>query len=71
MVETKSADTASAAPFQLMPANERIDLVRDALSGQIAANEFVPSEGGYLELPIISVTPDALIYRVDNGRILS
>lgn len=71
MGETIPAGETAETPFRLIPAEERVRLVRKALSGQSAASEFVPSEGGYLELPIISVTPDALAYRVDNGRILS
>lgn len=71
MSETATASTAKEAVPPLMPPEERITTVRQALSGQVTASEFVPSEGGYLELPVVQLTPDALVYRVDNGRILS
>ena len=71
MSEPGPAPTGSAAVPRLIPAEDRIATVRQALSGQTTASEFVPSEGGYLELPVIQLTPDALVYRVDNGRILS
>lgn len=34
-------------------------------------SHFIPTEEGYLEVPVTEVPVDMLVYRVDNGRILS
>ena len=50
---------------------ERHARIRAALSQAGSATHFVRTRLGYLELPMVHVAHDVLVYRIDNGRILS
>lgn len=52
-------------------ANERHRVIAESLDQAGDATHFVPSQDGYLELPVITVDSTCLVYRVDNGRLLS
>ena len=53
------------------PPAERRSAIAAALESAGDATHFVPSQDGYLELPVATVAASLLVYRVDNGRILS
>ncbi len=53
------------------PAAERHRAIAEALEQAGDATHFVPGEAGYLELPVVIVAANWLVYRADNGRILS
>ena len=50
---------------------ERHRAIAEALEQAGDATHFVPGEEGYLELPVVTVASNWLVYRADNGRILS
>ena len=53
------------------PVEQRRKAVAEALEQAGDAKNFVPGEAGYLELPVVKVASKWLVYRADNGRILS
>ena len=53
------------------PAAERHRAIAESLEQAGDATHFVPGEEGYLELPVVTVASKWLVYRADNGRILS
>lgn len=55
----------------ISPAAERITAITEALAQANGRTHFTPSESGYLELPVVELPNSLLVYRVDNGRILS
>ena len=64
----QQGQTAVAGP---MPAAQRQRTVARALEEDGRGEHYVPTEDGYLTLPVVNVQPEALVYRADNGRILS
>jgi len=52
-----------------------LDARRRAIAASLAAaggeTHVVPGQGGYVELPLAGVPDEALLYRVDNGRLLA
>jgi hypothetical protein len=59
-------------PAQVASAAERRSAIVDILSraGEDVTH-FVPSPEGYLEVPVVGVPARLLVYRMENGRILS
>lgn len=54
-----------------MAADDRARRIAEALQQASAREHYVPTEDGYLAVPVATVVPEALVYRADNGRILS
>lgn len=54
-----------------LPADRRATLIAEAMQADELGQHYVPTEDGYLALPVTRVPPEALVYRADNGRILS
>jgi hypothetical protein len=52
-------------------ADRRATLITAAMQADELGQHYVPTEDGYLALPVTRVPPEALVYRADNGRILS
>ena len=50
---------------------ERRSAIVGALAGSESMTHFVPTREGYLELPVVDVPARVLVYRVENGRLLS
>jgi hypothetical protein len=50
---------------------ERTAAIREALINAGDVTHFVPAEAGYLEANVIELDHTCLVYRADNGRILS
>jgi len=50
---------------------ERRRMIASALEQADDATHFVPAQDGYLELPVATVDSTYLLYRIDNGRVLS
>jgi len=61
----------SEAVRELPTVKERYPAIAEALEQAGDATHFVPGEAGYLELPVVTVASKWLVYRADNGRILS
>lgn len=57
--------------LQHPPQAERAATIRDAVAGAGEVTHFVPAENGYLEVPVIELDHRLLVYRADNGRVLS
>ena len=55
---------------EILPREERSRAIEQALTAQ-HSEHYVLTEDGYLVVPVTDVPPEALVYRVDNGRILS
>ncbi len=53
------------------PETARTESIERALTEAAEGTHFVPSEEGYLELPVAQLPAEVLVYRADNGRILS
>jgi len=53
------------------PQSERTEAIRRALDAAGEVTQFVPAETGYMEVPVIEIDPDVLVYRADNGRVMS
>jgi hypothetical protein len=51
--------------------SERRAAIDRALAAAGDATHFVPAEGGYLEVPVVALDQGVLVYRADNGRVLS
>jgi hypothetical protein len=58
-------------PTRVASAAERRSAIVDALSRAEDVTHFVPSPEGYLEVPVVDVPARLLLYRMENGRILS
>ena len=58
-------------PQTIASAAERRSAILNRVSQGGASKHFVPSENGYLEVPVVEVPAGLLVYRADNGRILS
>ncbi|WP_412506249.1 hypothetical protein [Roseovarius sp. SYSU LYC5161] len=56
---------------QCLPRDERMAAVRAAMQNAGDSTHFVPVETGYLEAPVIELDHRVLVYRADNGRVLS
>lgn len=54
-----------------MSRDDRIAAIGARLEAGTDKREFIPSEHGYLDVPVIDIAADTLVYRVDNGRVLS
>lgn len=52
------------------PAEERRAVIAQALHEGQGTTHPVPTEGGYLDVPLCVVPTTALVYRADNGRVL-
>jgi hypothetical protein len=50
---------------------DRKTAVLDAVADAGEAAYFVPPEIGYLKVPVVKIDQKHLVYRVNNGRILS
>jgi hypothetical protein len=50
---------------------DRKTAILDAVADAGEATHFVPSEIGYLEAPIVKIDQKYLVYRANNGRVLS
>ena len=61
----------SGAVRELPSSAERRRALTEALEQAGDTTHFVPGEEGYLELPVVTVASKWLVYRADNGRILS
>ncbi|WP_346895398.1 hypothetical protein [uncultured Roseibium sp.] len=59
------------ASIDIQSVSERAATIANALANATGTTHFVPAEGGYLELSEIDLPNTALVYRVDNGRIMS
>jgi len=67
-----SADESDPAPYlTAMPGAERASAIAGAVARAGDATHFVPAESGYLEVPVVELDHRALVYRADNGRVLS
>jgi len=53
------------------PYADRKAAILDAVADAGEATHFVPSETGYLEAPIVKIDQKYLVYRANNGRVLS
>jgi hypothetical protein len=73
MANEDTAMTDDAQPVWDAPAapDRRRQAIAAALQAWDGRAHHVPAEGGYLEVPLIELDADLLLYRVDNGRILS
>ena len=56
---------------QPMPAEARTETIEHALQQSASHEHHVPTEDGYLALPVVTVANEALVYRADNGRVVS
>jgi hypothetical protein len=56
---------------QMASLAERTSAIAGALAGFETMTHFVPTREGYLELPVVDVPERVLVYRVENGRLLS
>ena len=54
-----------------MPAQERTEIIQRALQRSAPHEHHVPTDDGYLALPVVTVASEALVYRADNGRVVS
>ena len=54
-----------------MTTDERAESIAAALDAEDLGQHYVPTEDGYIALPVTRVPPETLLYRADNGRILS
>ena len=52
------------------PANDRRQRIA-RLTGEQPAGHFVPWRGRYVKAPVITVGSDVLVYRVENGRLIT
>ena len=68
---TPTDRTPSKPTRQPMPAPERTATIQRALQQSAPHEHHVPTEDGYLALPVVTVANDALVYRADNGRVVS
>lgn len=50
---------------------QRVAEIAEAREKAGAATHFVPAESGYIEVPVVDLDQKALVYRADNGRVLS
>ncbi|MBK1699211.1 hypothetical protein [Rhodovibrio salinarum] len=64
-------DPATATAARAMGESDRAQAIHRALAEGASGQHSVPTDDGYLTLPVVSLPPDALVYRADNGRILS
>ncbi|MDM8167304.1 hypothetical protein [Roseovarius sp.] len=53
------------------PKPDRTDHIDRAVARAGDATHFVPAESGYLEVPVVELDQRHLVYRADNGRVLS
>ncbi len=58
-------------PTQVVSLAERSSTIVGALSGSESVTHFVPARDRYLEVPVIDLPSRILVYRVENGRIMS
>ena len=58
-------------PHQIASLAERRSAIVGALAGFESMTHFVPSREGYFEVPVVDVPGRVLVYRVENGRVLS
>jgi hypothetical protein len=58
-------------PHQVASLAERKSAVIGALAGFESVTHVVPARDGYLEVPVVDVPGRILVYRLENGRILS
>ena len=56
---------------QCLPREQRTAAVGAAMENAGDATHFVPVENGYVEAPVIELDHRVLVYRADNGRVLS
>lgn len=68
---TQSRSVALSALLSPADAETRRAAIAEALAGPRLSTHYVRAQAGYLELPVVSIGHDALVYRADNGRILS
>ena len=78
MSDTAPDDTASGTAadqprpdLTVPPKADRTARIAEAVSAAGDATHFVPAETGYLEVPVIELDHGNLVYRADNGRVLS
>lgn len=64
-------DPDSKRPPQFFSQTDRVAMIRQALQAAGEATHFVPAESGYIEVPVVELDHRALLYRADNGRVLS
>ena len=58
-------------PAHVASAAERKSAIADVLSSAGDVTHLVPSPTGYFEVPVVDMPARLLVYRVENGRILS
>lgn len=75
MVALKNENAGSSSmreqDQQCPPESERVGAIRQALDAAGDVTQFVPAESGYIEVPVVKLDHRMLVYRVDNGRVLS
>ena len=67
----RDAPAAERSTAEPMPRARRQQAIAEALQAGGEGEHYVPTEDGYVALPVASLPPEALVYRADNGRILS
>lgn len=61
----------SDSELRCPPQKEREAIIRYAVANAGEVTHFVPAETGYIEVPVVEVDHRVLLYRADNGRVLS
>ena len=68
---TRQKDKKPAFSFQPVPVQERAGLIEQKSADIGPGGYFVLYQGQYRELPVIELPQDKLVYRVDNGRLIT
>ncbi|MEQ8899231.1 MAG: hypothetical protein RID23_19280 [Roseovarius sp.] len=63
--------SAEAPDLTPAPQPDRTAQIAKAVAQSGDATHFVPAETGYLEVPVVELDQQHLLYRADNGRVLS
>lgn len=68
---TPQETTPSDPARRPMPSAERTQTIARALQDSAPHEHHVPTDDGYIALPVVVVANEALVYRADNGRVVS